>query len=251
MKMKATVAYNGSGFHGFAVNPGVRTVAGDIEAALERVVGQPVTLTCAGRTDRGVHGRGQIISFELPEGAPDPSRIESSINGLCKPGIVVRDVMVVGDDFDARFSATYRRYRYQVLNATHADPLRVNTAWHVWLPLDMEAMNVAAGHFVGEQDFASFCKRVKVADGEPEKSTVRHVLSAEWRAADDGVLEFWVQATAFCHQMVRSFVGTCVDVGLGRIAADAIPEILAAKDRTEAGQVAPPHGLTFWEVGYA
>ena len=126
MKLKATVAYNGSGFHGFAVNPGVRTVAGDIEAALERVVGEPVTLTCAGRTDRGVHGRGQIISFDLPEGAPDPSRIESSINGLCKPGIVVRDVMVVDDDFDARFSATYRRYRYQVLNATHADPLRVN-----------------------------------------------------------------------------------------------------------------------------
>ena len=251
MKMKATVAYDGSGFHGFAVNPGVRTVAGDIEAALERVVGESVTLTCSGRTDKGVHGRGQIISFELPDDAPDPSRIESSINGLCKPSIVVRDVMVVDDDFDARFSATYRRYRYSVLNATHADPLRANTAWHVWQqPLDLYAMNSAAAHLVGEQDFASFCKRVKVADGEPEKSTVRNVLSAEWRAADDDVIEFWVQATAFCHQMVRSFVGTCVDVGLGRLEADAIPDILAAKDRTAAGQVAPPHGLTFWEVGY-
>ena len=250
MKLKATVAYDGSGFHGFAVNADVRTVAGDIEKALATVVGQSVTITCSGRTDRGVHGRGQVISFELPEGAPEPSRIESSINGLCKPAIVVRDVMIVDEDFDARFSATYRRYRYQVLNATHGDPLRANTAWHVWLPLDFDAMNAAATHLVGEHDFASFCRRVKVPDGEPEKSTVRNVLSAQWRKGDDDVLEFWVQATAFCHQMVRSFVGTCVDVGLGRMDAASIPEILAAKDRTKAGQVAPPQGLTFWEVGY-
>ena len=250
MKLKATVAYDGSGFHGFAVNEDVRTVAGDIEAALARVVGEPVTITCAGRTDRGVHGRGQIISFELPDDAPEPSRIESSINGLCKPSIVVRDVMAVDDEFNARFSATYRRYRYQVVNATHADPLRANTAWHVWSPLDLDAMNAAAAHLVGEHDFASFCKRVKVPEGEPEKSTIRKVTSAEWKAKDDDVREFWVQATAFCHQMVRSFVGTCVDVGLGRLDADDIPGILTAKDRTAAGQVAPPHGLTFWEVGY-
>ena len=250
MKMKATVAYNGGGFHGFAVNVDVRTVAGDIEAALATVVGEPVMITCAGRTDRGVHGRGQVISFEIPDDGPDPSRIEASVNGLCKPSIVVRDVMVVDDDFDARFSATFRRYRYQVLNASHPDPLRTDSAWHIWQPLDLESMNTAASAFVGEHDFASFCKRVKVAEGEPEKSTVRNVLSAQWQPAGDDVLEFWVQATAFCHQMVRSFVGTCVDVGAGRIEATAIPDILAAKDRTAAGQVAPPHGLTFWEVGY-
>ena len=250
MKLKATVAYNGSGFHGFAVNDGVRTVAGDIEAALATVLGEPVTVTCAGRTDRGVHGRGQVISFEIPDDGPDPKRIESSLNGLCKPSIVVRDVMVVDDDFDARFSATFRRYRYQVLSAAHPDPLRITTSWHVWKPLDLDAMNVAAASFIGEQDFASFCRRVKVDEGEPEKSTVRNVLSAQWSSSNDDILEFWVEATAFCHQMVRSFVGTCVDVGLGRIDADTIPQILAAKDRTAAGQVAPPHGLTFWEVGY-
>ena len=251
MKMKATVAYDGSGFHGFAVNAGVRTVAGDIEAALTTVVGQPVTITCAGRTDRGVHGRGQVISFEIPDGVDvTPDRIESSLNGLCKPAVVVRDVSEADADFDARFSARWRRYRYQVLNARLPDPLRANVAWHVWQPLNVAAMNAAAAHLVGEHDFASFCKRVKVAEGEPEKSTVRNVTSAQWRAGDDDIIEFWVEATAFCHQMVRSFVGTCVDVGMGRVDADEIPDILAAKDRTRAGQVAPPHGLTFWEVGY-
>ena len=132
----------------------------------------------------------------------------------------------------------------------HADPLRVGSSWHVWTPLDIDAMNIAAAHLIGQHDFTSFCKRVKVAEGEPEKHSVRTVHSAEWAVAGDDMIEFWVQAAAFCHQMVRSFVGTLVDVGSGRIEPDAIPEIIAAKDRTAAGQVAPPHGLTFWEVSY-
>jgi len=251
MKMRATVAYNGSGFHGFAINNDVRTVAGDIEEALAKVAQAPVTITCAGRTDKGVHGRGQVISFDVPDTAGiDPTRLERSLNAMCGPNIVVRDVQVANDDFDARFSAQWRRYRYQVMTGKHPDPLRSNTAWHVWQPLDLDAMNRAAAHLVGEHDFSSFCKRVKVPDGEPEKSMTRRVLMAEWSQGDDGLIEFWVQATAFCHQMVRSFVGTLVDVGMGKFEAESIPEILAAKDRTRAGQVAPPHGLTFWEVRY-
>ena len=251
MKMKATVAYNGSGFHGFAINNDVRTVAGDIEEALAKVAQAPVTITCAGRTDKGVHGRGQVISFDVPDTAGiDPTRLERSLNAMCGPNIVVRDVHVANDDFDARFSAQWRRYRYQVMTGRHPDPLRSNTAWHVWQPLDLDAMNRAAAHLVGEHDFSSFCKRVKVPDGEPEKSMTRRVLMAEWSQGNDGLIEFWVQATAFCHQMVRSFVGTLVDVGMGKFEAESIPEILAAKDRTRAGQVAPPHGLTFWEVRY-
>ena len=250
-KMKATVAYDGSGFHGFAINEDVRTVAGDIEHALLTIFREPITITCAGRTDKGVHGRGQVISFDVPDDAVvDPSRIEKSINGLCRPHIVVRDVVVAGDDFNARFSAQWRRYRYQVLTSPQPDPLRITTAWHVWNPLDLDAMNQAAAHLVGEHDFTSFCKRVKVAEGEPEKSMTRRVLEAQWRSGDDDVIEFWVQATAFCHQMVRSFVGTLVDVGSGKIEPDAIPAIIEAKDRTRAGQVAPPQGLTFWEVAY-
>ena len=251
MKMRATVAYNGSGFHGFAINNDVRTVAGDLEAALAKVVRSPITITCAGRTDKGVHGRGQVISFDVPDDAGiDPVRLERSLNGLCGPSIVVRDVQVANDAFDARFSAQWRRYRYQVMTGKHPDPLRIESAWHVWQPLDLNAMNHAAAHLVGEHDFSSFCKRVKVPEGEPEKSMTRRVLEAGWREGDDDIVEFWVQATAFCHQMVRSFVGTLVDVGMGKFDPDAIPEILAAQNRTAAGQVAPPHGLTFWEVRY-
>lgn len=251
MKMKATVAYHGSGFHGFAVNRDVRTVAGDIEAALATIVGEAVTITCAGRTDKGVHGRGQVISFDLPDDFDtERQNIERSLNGLCGPNIVVRDLERADDDFDARFSAQWRRYRYQVMVGRHPDPLRIETAWHVWQPLDLTAMNTAAAHLVGEHDFTSFCKRVKVPEGEPEKVLVRQVLEAGWREGGDDTLEFWVQATAFCHQMVRSFVGTLVDVGMGKIAPNAIPDILAAQDRTAAGQVAPPHGLTFWKVEY-
>jgi len=251
MKMRATVAYNGSGFHGFAINRDVKTVAGVIEHALEVIFQEPITITCAGRTDKGVHGRGQVISFELPDTFDlEKQNVERSINGLCGPNIVVRDLEQADDDFDARFSAQWRRYRYQVMTGKYPDPLRIETAWHVWQPLDLAAMNAGAAHLVGERDFTSFCKRVKVADGEPEKSMTRRVLEAEWREADDDIVEFWVQATAFCHQMVRSFAGTLVDVGMGRLEAESIPDVLAAQDRTRAGQVAPPHGLTFWQVSY-
>ncbi|NNC79400.1 MAG: tRNA pseudouridine(38-40) synthase TruA [Acidimicrobiales bacterium] len=251
MKMKATVAYRGSGFHGFAINEDVRTVAGDIEAALAKVVRSPITITCAGRTDKGVHGKGQVISFDVPDTFDlDPGRLTRSINQLCRPDIVLRDTSVAAPDFDARFSATWRRYRYQVLNSPDADPLRYDTTWHVPETLDLAAMNEAARPLVGTHDFASFCRRPKAAPGKPEHSLVRDVLAAEWREGADDVVEFWIQATSFCHQMVRSIVGTTVDVGLGRIDADAMPDILDAKDRDAAGRVAPPEGLTLWQVGY-
>ena len=251
MKLRATVAYNGSGFHGFAVNHDVRTVAGDLETALATIVGQPVTITCAGRTDKGVHGRGQVVSFVVPDDVrATPERIQQSLNGLCKPDIVVRDIAVAEDEFDARFSAQWRQYRYQVLTSHHRDPLRSHTSWHVPATLDVETMNLAAAHLIGEHDFTSFCKRVKVADGEPEKSMVRRVLEAEWLEGQDDLFEFWVKSTAFCHQMVRSFVGTLVDVGLGRYTPEDVPKMLEAKDRLAAGRVAPPEGLTFWKVEY-
>ncbi len=251
MKLKATVAYNGSGFHGFAVNRDVVTVAGRLEEALEVIFREPITITCAGRTDKGVHGRGQVISFDVPDGVGlTPDRVEKSLNGLCKPNIVVREVQVADADFDARFSARWRQYRYQVLASAHPDPLRLLTSWHVPAELDLDSMNRAASHLIGEHDFTSFCKRVKVGEGEPEKSMVRRVLEAEWSAGHDDVVEFWVKSTAFCHQMVRSFVGTLVDVGLGRYQPDDIPAMLDAKDRLAAGRVAPPEGLTFWRVEY-
>jgi len=253
IKVKATVAYDGSGFHGFAVNDGVRTVAGDIESALAKITRAPVVITCAGRTDKGVHGHGQVISFEVDESL-DPGRIERSVNQLCRPSIVLRDTAHVDPSFDARFSATWRRYRYRVLAQPRPDPLLHGRVWHVPEKLDLPAMTLAAAAMVGTHDFASFCRRAKAGPGEPEASLTRTVLDAEWLSAggtDDRILEFWIRATSFCHQMVRSIVGTSVDVGLGRIDPASLPAILAARDRTAAGRVAPPDGLVLWEVGYA
>ena len=251
MNIRAVVAYDGSAFHGFARNDGVRTVAGEIEAALATVLREPVEITGAGRTDKGVHARGQVISFAAPVDT-DPVRLERSVNQLCRPSIVLRGTEEAEADFDARFSATWRHYRYRVLTGPSADPMLHDRTWHVPGELDLVAMGQATSALVGEHDFSSFCRRPKVGPGEPEPSLVREVLDAEWRLAeaDDRIIELWIRATSFCHQMVRSIVGTTVDVGLGRIDASQLPAILGARDREAAGRVAPPQGLTLWEVGY-
>ena len=246
MKVRATVAYDGSGFHGFAVNPGVRTVAGEIEHALTTIATEPVTIACAGRTDKGVHGHGQVISFEVPDRF-EPQRLQQSVNHLCRPSIIVRDVERAPDDFHARFSAKWRLYRYRVAGPVR-DPLEYGRVWHLAEPLDVEAMNRAVTHLAGVHDFSSFCRRPKVDEGEPEVSLVREVLDAEW-SEDPPISTLWIRATSFCHQMVRSIVGTSVDVGRGRLDADDVVSILAARDRTVARPIAPPEGLTLWEVG--
>ena len=161
MNVKAVVAYDGGGFHGFAVNEGVRTIAGTLTEAISTVVRRQVTLTGAGRTDAGVHAWGQVISVDLPDGV-DVEDLARRVNKLCAPGIAVRSVEIVGEDFNARFSAQWRQYRYEVWNAPHPNPLIRTRSWHVPAPLDVDGMNTAANHFVGEHDFASFCRRPKV-----------------------------------------------------------------------------------------
>jgi tRNA pseudouridine38-40 synthase len=254
VRVKLVVAYDGTSFHGFAANVGVRTVMKTLTEAVELVVRQPVELTGAGRTDAGVHAWGQVVSGDLPP-PTDLDQLVTRLNKLCAPDIAVRSAEWVADDFNARFSARWRRYRYDVWNEPTPNPLRSGHSWWVPQPLDVATMNAAAQVLVGEHDFSSFCRRVRVGDDEPERSLVRRVIQAGWTApagaGDDGAwLRFEIRATAFCHQMVRSIVGTLVDVGLGRLPADALPAILAAHDRAAAGRVAPPHGLTLWQVGY-
>jgi tRNA pseudouridine38-40 synthase len=251
MKVKLVLAYDGAGFHGFAANEGVRTVAATLAEAISTVVRTPVTLTGAGRTDAGVHAWGQVVSVDLPDGT-DLDDLVRRLNKLCAPDVAIRSAEPVPEDFDARFSARWRHYRYDVWNAAHPNPLQAMRTWHVARPLDVEAMNAAAASVVGEHDFASFCRRPRVDDGQPEPSLVRNVLSAGWHVSDpDGpLLRFEITANAFCHQMVRSIVGTLVDVGLAKLAAGEIGEIIDAGDRHAAGPVAPPHGLTLWAVAY-
>jgi tRNA pseudouridine38-40 synthase len=256
-RARFTVAYDGALFHGFAPNPGVATVASTLARSLERVLGAPVELTGAGRTDAGVHGWGQVVSFDLADGV-DLDDLAHRVNRMCSPGVVVRAAAWAADDFDARFSAEWRHYRYHVLNNPVAHPLLTAAAWHVPQPLDLVAMQLGCDPLVGEHDFSSFCRRPKQPPGEEPLSLVRRVILARWSEVDEAVelfgvplLRFEVRANAFCHQMVRSFVGTLVDVGLGKIPAGDVRAILLAKDRAAAGQVAPPHGLTLWEVGYS
>jgi tRNA pseudouridine38-40 synthase len=243
------VSYDGAPFHGFAPNEGVRTVVGDLSAAIATVVREPVKLTGAGRTDAGVHAWGQVVSGDLPADT-DLDDLVRRLNKLGAPAIAVRQAEWAGAGFDARFSARWRQYRYDVWNEPVPNPLLAGRAWFVPQPLAVWAMQAACDPLIGEHDFSSFCRRPKVDPDEPEPSLVRRVLAARWVEVDTGLLRFEIRATAFCHQMVRSIVGTLVDVGLHKATPGDILGILAARDREAAGQVAPPHGLTLWEVGY-
>lgn len=232
--------YDGTRFHGFARQPGVRTVQGEIESVLARLAGSPIDTTAAGRTDAGVHAWGQVVSFSTLD-PMDPARVVRSVNRVAGPEIAATSCLEAAPSFNARHSARWRQYRYRVLTSPSPDPLRRLTVWHVPASLDLAAMKAAAAGFVGEHDFASFCRA-----GRP---TVRRVDWADW-AREDDLLVFSIRASSFCHQMVRSLVGFCVDAGRSRVDPGSVAEVLAAADRAAAREPAPPRGLILWEVGY-
>lgn len=236
------LAYDGTDFHGYARQPGVRTVQEDLETALMPYIGETETFV-AGRTDKGVHAVGQVVSFST-EGLLDHERVLRSLNRRLGPEIGVTSLAPVDDGFHARFSATGRSYRYSVRTAEAPDPFRARFMWHYGRDLELGPMNVAAAHFVGERDFASLCRKARGA------GTVRMVRTAAWREVEPGVLHFRVTASSFCHQMVRSMVAVCVDVGRGKLAVTDVPPMLAALDRRASRGAAPPHGLTLVSVEY-
>jgi tRNA pseudouridine38-40 synthase len=258
-RARLTVAYDGTSFHGFAENDGVRTVMGELREAVERVVRQPVDLVGAGRTDAGVHGWGQVVSCDLPADT-DLQALVRRINRMCAPDVVARVAeWTESADFSARFAAKWRHYRYDIWNALQPNTFLAATSWHVVSPLSLPTLRLTCDPLIGEHDFSSFCKRPKANDndiGNPQKepSMTRNVMLARWSEVPTdygpGLLRFEIRGNAFCHQMVRSIVGTMVDAGAGRLNAGDIRGILSAKDRQAAGQVAPPHGLCLWEVGY-
>jgi tRNA pseudouridine38-40 synthase len=250
LRVRIDLAYDGTGFHGFAENVGVRTVAGCLREALERVLGHRVELTAAGRTDRGVHARGQVVSFDARAEGFDADVLARALNKLLGPAIAVPAVAAVDDNFDARFSATARVYRYRVWNAPVHDPLLARSAWHVAEPLDLNALRLGADPLVGEHDFSSFCRKPPPLPDGTAPSLHRRVRRARWWDEGGGLLVFEIEANAFCHQMVRSVVGTLVDMGLGRRRAGEMLGIIAAGDRHAAGRLAPPHGLILWHVRY-
>jgi tRNA pseudouridine38-40 synthase len=256
-------------------------VAGALAAALGRVTRSTPTLTCAGRTDTGVHAQDQVVHVDLPASIAtglDPEVLLRSCNRQLGPAIVVREAGPAPEGFDARRSATARRYRYLVVNAPVADPLLAGLAWHVPEELDLRAMAAASDALLGEHDFRAFCRRVpgttaddpimrrvvearwSVVDGDGARggsggrggrtSPVAEVGYAALLPADGSLLAFEIEANAFCHQMVRSLVGTLVDVGRGRKRASDMLWILRSADRQQASQPAPPHGLCLVAVRY-
>ena len=251
LRVRMTVAYDGSEFHGFAAQPEVPTVAGALSLAIGRALRvDDVELVCAGRTDTGVHARGQVISFDVPAGTSlDTDELVRRVNRQTAPAVVVRDAAMV-DGFDARHDAAARRYRYTVLNAAVPDPLLATQAWWVPEPLDVRAMQAACDPLLGEHDFAAFCRKPAARRDGTTPGTTRRVVDAEWEAGADGVLYFWIEANAFCHQMVRSIVGLLVEVGKGKRHASDVMHVLRGRDRQANAEPAPPHGLVLWEVRY-
>jgi tRNA pseudouridine38-40 synthase len=259
VRLRIDLAYDGAGFHGWARQPGLRTVQGSLEDALATVLRVPaVEVTVAGRTDAGVHARGQVAHVDVTElpthRATGPSStgrgaqldgMVRRVNGVLEPDVRVRRLSEAPAGFDARFSAVWRRYAYRVADrAAAVDPLarRHVLAWP--RPLDLDAMNDAAGRLLGEHDFASFCKRREGA------TTIRTLLELSWERGADDVLVAKVRADAFCHHMVRSLVGCMIAVGEGRRTPDWAAQVLAARQRDPAVAVVPAHGLVLEEVAY-
>ncbi len=257
IRLRIDLSYDGGGFSGWAAQPGLRTVEGVVSEGLTTVLraGDPVRLTVAGRTDAGVHARGQVAHADVDERAfgalpgrsdrPPEVAAVARLAGVLPADVVVHRVTVAPDGFDARFAALRRRYRYRLLDdPAAADPLRRHDTVVVRDRLDGEAMDAAARTLVGLHDFAAFCKRREGA------TTVRTLLGYSWQRSSDGVLEATVVADAFCHSMVRSLVGAVVPVGEGRVEVGWPAEVLAAGVRDPRVRVMPPHGLSLEEVRY-
>ena len=248
-RVRMTIAYDGTGLSGFSIQPGgVKTVGATLADAVSTVLKHPVRFTVAGRTDAGVHAWGNVVHFDSPLAADelDLDRLQRAVNKMCASRIVVRSADVAACGFDARFSAIARRYRYMVLNRAVPDPFLAATTWHVAAPLDLRSMQLACDPLYGEHDFSAFCRKPP----DPSGSNIRRLHDARWLDLGDGLLRFDVEASSFCQQMVRSLVGTLVDVGLGRKRAGDISWILRSLDRSQAGSPAPPRGLCLWEVVY-
>lgn len=255
VRLRLDLAYDGAGFHGWARQQGLRTVQGELEEALDTVLRTSgTTLTVAGRTDTGVHARGQVAHVDLdPEvlaGAvgrgddlPEAALLRR-LNGVLDPDVRMRRITRAPAGFDARFSAVWRRYCYRIADAPDVvDPL---TRGHVLaLPrrLDLGAMNEAAALLLGEHDFAAFCRKREGA------TTIRSLLDLSWTRVG-GVAEGTVRADAFCHNMVRALVGCLIAVGEGRREPVWAGHVLGARTRDSAVTVVQAHGLTLEEVGY-
>ena len=249
VRVRIDLSYDGTDFAGWAIQPGQRTVQGVVEDAFATVLRQlRVRLTCAGRTDAGVHARRQVAHADLPTEVYDDAapHLVKALSGVLPRDVRVRQVRQAPDGFDARFGAVWRRYAYRVADTAYGvDPLRRRDVLWYRHALDIDDMNRAATTLLGEHDFAAFCRRREGA------STVRSLLRLDWaRAEETGFAVATIVADAFCHSMVRSLVGALLAVGEGKRGVGWPSSVLAGTERLPDVHVVAAHGLTLEEVSY-
>ena len=256
MRLRIDCAYDGTEFSGWARQPTLRTVQGTLEDALATALRVPqVRVTVAGRTDSGVHARGQVAHVDVEPDVvtssagrstdPPLDALARRVDGILPPDLRVRRVSEAPDGFDARFSAIWRRYAYRIADAQElADPLVRGHVLTWGRRLDLDAMNEASAPLVGLRDFAAFCKQREGA------TTVRTLLELAWTRDEAGLVVGSVRADAFCHNMVRALVGSLIAVGEGRRPTTWPAEVMAGRRRDAGVRVVHAHGLTLEEVGY-
>ncbi len=242
--LKLLIEYDGTNYHGWQIQPQVRTIQEEIGQKIFQMTGEQVTLLGAGRTDAGVHALGQVASFKTNSKLPLETFFRG-LNSLLPPDIVIKSVEEVPEDFHPQFNARNKIYQYVILNRKIPSAIHRHFSWHIPFPLDVSALQQAAACLIGKKDFSSF----QAADDEPTYP-VREVRRAQWCVREGDLLDFFIEADGFLKHMVRNIVGTLVDVGKGKISVADFQKIIEAKDRRLAGMTAPAQGLFLLAIKY-
>ncbi len=243
-RVRLVLEYDGTNYVGWQVQPNGVSIQSRVESALATLLGAPTPVLVAGRTDSGVHARGQVAVFDTARQLPLKA-YRSGLNSLLPEDIAIVSAEVVADDFDPRRWSRGKRYRYLLSNLPSRHPLRRHTCWELFQPVDVEAMRAAAACLVGRHDFSAF----RAANCQA-RTSVRELSCVRIERSADGVVAFTVEGTAFLKHMVRNLVGSLVEVGRSRHPPTWLAEVLASGDRTRAGPTAPAHGLCLEEVFY-
>lgn len=245
---KITIAYDGTDFHGWQMQPNEPTIQGEISGVLRCLTQENIALHATGRTDAGVHALGQVGSFRTQSGL-SANDFQRALNALLPPSIRITAAEEVGPEFDARWSARGKIYRYRIYRGRVVPPMLWRYVLHYPFPLDEEAMKLGAVRFVGMHDFASFAASTGSEEDDKERSTIREIYSSALaRTADGEELIYTVHGRSFLRYMVRKMVGTLLDIGRGKLTPDDIDRLYVLKDRSKSGPTVPPHGLCMVEA---
>ncbi len=244
--IKLTIEFDGTAYHGWQSQINAVTVQDTVSAAVNALTGEDCSLFGSSRTDAGVHALGYVCNFHTNSAIPE-DKFAFALNTMLPKDIVIKGSQEVPSDFHARFSAKAKTYRYLIYNAVFPTALLRNRAYHIYYPLDIGQMQAAAAQFVGTHDFYAFS-----AAGGSVKTTVRTITAATVTRhnQDNNLVEFHITGDGFLYNMVRIIAGTLIEVGIGKLKPDDIPELILGRDRRKAGRTAPAHGLYLVEVFY-